>query len=74
MKTPQQTPPNVNERNERLKVALQANIVRRKAQSRARDVAAKDAAAKDAAAKDAAAKDATPKDQAPAGTQDPQLE
>lgn len=69
MKTPQQTPPNVNERNERLKVALQANIVRRKAQSRARDVAARDAAAKDVAAKDA-----TPKDPAPEGPQDPQHE
>ncbi len=69
MKTPQQTPPNVNERNERLKVALQANIGRRKAQSRARDVAARDAAAKDVAAKDA-----TPKDPAPEGPQDPQHE
>ena len=32
MKTPQQTPPNVNDRNARLKAALQANIARRKAQ------------------------------------------
>ncbi len=42
MKTPQQTPPNVSERNERLKAALQANIARRKAQTRARDSAAKE--------------------------------
>jgi len=36
MKTPRQTPPNVNDRNARLKAALQANIARRKAQVRGR--------------------------------------
>jgi hypothetical protein len=42
MKTPQQTPPNVSERNARLKAALQANMARRKAQARAREAVAKD--------------------------------
>ena len=42
MKTPQQTPPNVKDRNDRLKAALQANMARRKAQSRARDAVAKE--------------------------------
>ena len=41
MKTPQQTPPNVKDRNDRLKAALQANLARRKAQTRARDAMAK---------------------------------
>ena len=41
MKTPQQTPPSVTERNDRLKAALQANIARRKAQTKARDAVAK---------------------------------
>ena len=36
MKTPRQTPPNVNDRNARLKAALQANIARRKTQIRVR--------------------------------------
>jgi hypothetical protein len=36
MKTPVQTPPNVNDRNARLKAALQANIARRKAQVQGR--------------------------------------
>ena len=42
MKTPQQTPPNIKDRNDRLKAALQANMARRKAQSRARDAVAKE--------------------------------
>ena len=59
MKTPQQTPPNVSERNERLKAALQANIARRKAQTRARDNQAGDAGTKE---------------QNPAGSQVPEQE
>jgi hypothetical protein len=41
MKTPVQTPPNVNDRNARLKAALQANIARRKAQVQGRAAADK---------------------------------
>jgi hypothetical protein len=41
MKTPVQTPPNVNDRNARLKAALQANIARRKAQVQGRKPAEK---------------------------------
>lgn len=44
MKTPQQTPPSVTERNDRLKAALQANIARRKAQTKARGAVAKEPA------------------------------
>ena len=40
MKTPQQTPPSIKDRNDRLKAALQANMAKRKAQSRARDAVA----------------------------------
>ena len=39
MKTPRQTPPNVNDRNARLKAALQANSARRQAQVRGRSAA-----------------------------------
>ena len=42
MKTPQQTPPSIKDRNDRLKAALQANMAKRKAQTRARDAAAQD--------------------------------
>lgn len=37
MKTPRRELPRATDRNERLKAALQANIARRKAQTRARD-------------------------------------